>query len=1128
MTSPNSVGEVSVEVLADAKALAKSMKAEVEKAFKDLDPGKATEQASKRRPVRVPVVPEPDTKDLPKDTEEEAKKTRTPRVPVGLDPLLAEFQRDVQKQLRALAKTVQAKVPVGADTDELRRELASELARVAQQAKAKIPVEVGDRQKLESDLRAALTAVSDRVKASVEVEPDTSGLAAKVQAAADRAGAKVEVDVDVDRGGALGRLKSLFSSLGSSGGGISGLVSQFADLSGAIQRSAGSSAQLGGSLVGAFVTATGPIGLVIALLAAATAAVGALMTATALLAPAFVAAAGAAAAIPGALAGAGAAFGALALGFRGISEAFKPKAGGGGGSSAVNQARQIASASRQVEAARRGIAAANRQVEASERSLAAAHRGVEAAELRLAEAQKRARQAQAAISRAREEAVESIEDLNRSLRGAQLAEEDAALGVEEALRALNEAQLTGNIPEIRRADLAYRQALQTLEESKDTTADLGKETEEANRKGVEGSQQVQDAYRDQEEALQAVRDAQTGIIEANDSLKSAQDGVAAAMDGVKSAADGLTSAQESLAAAQQKVASGGGGVAKEIIKLAPAAQKFVDAVKALKPAFESLRLDVQQKLFAGLDKTVTNLGEAWIPRLRDTLGRYATTFNTFFKNLGTAVTTTKFMDDLQAGAEGARRLLERVGGAVTSKLVPAFGALARASAPFLERLGEILGKIVEKFSDWVLEGEKSGKLAEFFDRAADAIEKISVTGYQVARIIGGIFQAMMGGTASEGRTTGLDAINDGLTDLADWLNDPANQAKVQDFFYDLDQAIRAVGAGISTVSGWIDSLQRFVDRLREWKANIKAELKNLFGFDDGVEPGQNLVEGLISGLGTAFGKLWDKIAGWLWEGPDSLIGRIKSGLGIESPSKVMMAIGVDLIAGLIAGVRSVLTNLRNTAVSIKNTVTGALSNAGSLLVQTGRNVVGGLQTGIRAVFGGLRTTAGGLRTTVVNALSNAAYWLVGTGRNVVIGLWNGLASLGGWLWSRVQNFAATYVTKAINSALGINSPSKVAMKIGRAVPEGLALGIDADAGRVEAAAERLASAALPQIQDATLGMGWEADAAIRGSLAIADQKQALLSWKTSASGDQLLDAVARLIDISYNSDVQAAFTRTRR
>ena len=159
MTSPNSVGEVSIEILADAKKLAKSAKDEVEKAFKGLDPGKATEKASKKRPVKVPVVPEPDTKDLPEKTEEQAKKGRTPRVPVGLDPLLAEFQRDAARQVRALAKTIQAQIPVSADTATLRRSLASDLAAVAARSKAKIPVEVEGREKLESELRAALAGV---------------------------------------------------------------------------------------------------------------------------------------------------------------------------------------------------------------------------------------------------------------------------------------------------------------------------------------------------------------------------------------------------------------------------------------------------------------------------------------------------------------------------------------------------------------------------------------------------------------------------------------------------------------------------------------------------------------------------------------------------------------------------------------------------------------------------------------------------------------------------------------------------------------------------------------------------------------------------------------------------------
>ncbi|GAA0494730.1 hypothetical protein Ade02nite_19820 [Paractinoplanes deccanensis] len=1206
MTSPASVGEVSVEIVGDMRDLAKEIRKRTEEALKDSKLGDKIRDSVGKDPIKVPVTPDLDPDGIPEQT----KKSKIPPVKVPVDPLMQAFVAEVKRQTNALAKQVNAQLPIGADTSELRNELGDELKAIAATVRAEIPVEPESKEQFQRDLQAQLDEVSARLKASVrvdadtsqvpaevaatpipdvevDVEPDTGAFEPKLRAAVASAAARirqtVRVDVDVDRGGSGGNrigatLQSALGAAGALGGALSAAVSS----------------------AGGLAASLGPVvGILAAISAAAT-----------LLAPALAAAAGAAAAIPAALSGVGAAVGTLALGFSGIADAFKPSTGGGGGGAAgqaANQARQIAAASRQVEAARRGIVAANRQVQASERALAAALRGQVAAQRtyrnsldEVAQAQERARRSQDAVSRARRQAREDIEDLNRSLRGAVLSEAEAANALDEAALALDQARTTGDLRKIREAELAYERAKLQVEETADATQDLRAETAEANAKGVEGSDLVQDALRDQAEAYQAVADAQEGVLAAQDGLKdaadavkSAQDGVASALDGAKAAADALASANESLAAAQTKVASGGGGVAKQVTKLAPAAQAFVDAIKRLKPAFEALRLDVQQRLFAGLDKTVTHMWNSWEKQLHVTLGSFADTFNQFAKNLGSAVSTPTFISGIAAGAEGFRQALEKIGTALTSKLVPVFGELSRAAGPFLSQLGDELAEIVTRFSDWVLQGEKTGGLTRFFDRAAAAMRDIFDIGGEVAEIIGSLFEVITGKNTSTNKTP-LESFKASLATVSDWLKDPQNQQRLREIIERFKEFIPQAlewGRKLKDLAGDIaDAIGKargVIAELKQIKSDITAiirspvdatfDILDWLGLGGEVSldqslasVGEDLVNGLFAGIGQALVREANRIAGWFWSGPDSLIGRIKSGLGIASPSTVMMAVGVDLIQGLIEGVtqrlgalaakareipgivrnnvvgagswlvqkgrdavtgaatglRERFSQLRTTAGQIRTNVINALPNAGTWLVNVGRNAVTGVGTGIARMAGPLRSWAGQIRTWVQGALSNAHTWLTSAGVNAVIGLWNGIVSKGGWLWDRVVNFARTYVKQALENALIIFSPSKLTFGMGQYVAQGLALGIEDEGARVKAAADELAAFAVPDVSS-TFGLGSDFDASVSRSLSVAENRQLVAKWAPGARGDRLLDALRDLIAFEYRNDPIAALTPAR-
>lgn len=1077
MTSPVNVGTVEVEVLASAKNLAKSLRKEFEDELKGLDVGKLIRASLGNTKIKLPVEPDVDTASIP----EKVRRTSVPKVPVELDPLMAAFQAEVRSKVQALSRTANASIPVSADTAQLRAELGGALSEIQARSKIKVPTEPGTMAEYQAKLRAQLAEVAARVNQNV----------------------KVKVDVDkTNLGSVIGKL---FSGASKAFPNFAGISASVADLGGALQKAVGSSAQLGGSLAGGLEAAAGPAGVIIGLLVAAGAAMAALSAAAVFAAPAMSAVAGAAAAIPGALVGAGAAIGALGLGFKGIADAFNPKksgGGGGAGGSAVNQARQIAAASRQVEAAKRGIVAANRALESSERGLASAQRAVvtaqravTTAEVAYTQAQERSRLATIAVSKARVDAVEDIDDLNRALRGAKLSEEDAALGVTEALRALNEAKLTGNLPDIQRANLAYRQSLQTLDEAKDTTDDLQKSTTAANKAGVDGSDKVVQALQDQADATQGVKDAQQGIADAVQGVKDAQNGVLdaqnavlSAQDGIRAAQDGLLSAQDSLAQSQQKMATGAAAAAAQVTKLAPAAQRFVDAIKALKPAFESLRLDVQQRLFEGLDKTVTNLGTAWIPALHRVLGSYADTFNNFFKNLGTSLGKPRFIADIEAGAEGARQGLSKIGDSITTSLVPAFGALSKAAGPFLSALGGEIAGIVTDFSKWVLQGEKSGALKTFFQQAAAAMHDLFTTGKLVASIIGSVIQIIVGSQPS-GEKTPLQAFNEGLQQVSTWLNDPQTQTSLRSFFGLIGSAVTIFINVANAINGFVLGA---VTKFTELKTTVGSIFTGVVGFFQGL-PGR--IGGAIAALPGTVTRIFSLMA--------TRAGQI-------------VGYGAGVVAGffyrLPGQISAFIQSIPNRVQSIFNSV-----------VAFAKSLPGRVMAGL----GALRNLAG----TIGNWLSNLPGQLWNIGQGLIIGLWNGITSMGGWLRDRILDFARAAIS-SFQIGFDSHSPSRLmASEVGITLPQGISVGMQKGLPRLlddaEAMADKVAAAATPSM-NTDLSLGIPDARTLSANLSAASQQQVLVGFDKSMTGDPLMDAFRKIIKVSYNGDPVAALTPVTR
>jgi len=497
--------------------------------------------------------------------------------------------------------------------------------------------------------------------------------------------------------------------------------------------------------------------------------------------------------LPGMFTGGIAAVGTLKLGLFGLGDEYKRLTTATGGSSGA--AKQAAAANRAVEQAARAVARAERDIK---------------------DAQKDALEAQQAINEARESASKRMRDQALDLKQARLDQKDATDAVAEAEAGVANAMRTGDPIQIKKANEALEEAKLGLERAKNRVDDLTEANAENAKKGVEGSDEVVQAKKREQDARQRVADA----IEAE------------------------KEAEERLADARKQQASGGGGgggAGQKITKLAPAARQFLNTILNLRPAFERLRLDVQEKLFAGLGDRVRTLAERWMPQLHKTLGGFAGTFNQIASTFVASASRKSFIDNMAKGAESARKALGEIGRAVAGPLVDAFGRLARASGPFLEKLGHLIARVIEKFSAWIAKADETGELDKFFKGAADTLYKIWRVGEDVVKVIGKFIKIIFP-DAKKGGDTFLTGLALTLEDISDWLDNPKNQKKILDFI-----------DGVKKIVWWF---RHAADKISDFKTKATATFNIIKGRIDSLV---SAVKNLPGRIGKAASGMFDGI-----------------------------------------------------------------------------------------------------------------------------------------------------------------------------------------------------------------------------------------------------------------------------
>lgn len=444
--------------------------------------------------------------------------------------------------------------------------------------------------------------------------------------------------------------------------------------------------------------------------------------------------------------------------------------GANGLSGAFQAMKQQAAGAAQTAKA---VAAAQEQVTTAEESLQTALEGVGRAEKAAERAARDHERARENVGLAIKEVTERLQDLNLELKGTALDEEDALIGVARAEERLRNMPAGSTALDRREAINDLHKARLRVEEVREANEDLRQEANQANAEGVEGSRTVRDARQAEADAADGVAEAQKGIADAHKEVAKAQQALAKAIEGVSEAAN----------------SGGADKFAEAMAKLAPSAQAFVLAMRALGPEWTDLRKAVQENLFAGMGESVTELARAQLPVLKEGLSGIATVMNHVAKDVMGAFSAPDALEKWRIVLERIRVALDVARPGIVA-LVGAFKNLVTVGSEFLSRFAQGFTDNMKQFENWTSNFDHIRKL---INEGIDAAKLF----WALLTNLGGGLKAIFDAGADSGFTERLVALTG---EFETFMKSTEGQDALGRFFSDGARALDVIGPILKEVT----------------------------------------------------------------------------------------------------------------------------------------------------------------------------------------------------------------------------------------------------------------------------------------------------------------------------------------
>jgi phage-related protein len=225
----------------------------------------------------------------------------------------------------------------------------------------------------------------------------------------------------------------------------------------------------------------------------------------------------------------------------------------------------------------------------------------------------------------------------------------------------------------------------------------------------------------------------------------------------------------------------------EAIKdLSPNARSFALAVHDLVPAFKELRLQVQDRLFAGLGQDFAEIGRLHLPVIQKGLTAMAASLNEGAKGFAAFARDKQTVSDLGTlfanSSLGAHFLAQAV-----QPVLSALRDIGTVGSEFLPGLADGFSEAATRFGEFIAHARESGKLKEVLSDGLSALGDIfSILG-NIGSIIGSVLHA--GQAAGAGL---LGTVKDITGELAQWAKSVQGQAALTSFLTATKQVAMAL------------------------------------------------------------------------------------------------------------------------------------------------------------------------------------------------------------------------------------------------------------------------------------------------------------------------------------------------
>lgn len=302
-------------------------------------------------------------------------------------------------------------------------------------------------------------------------------------------------------------------------------------------------------------------------------------------------------------------------------------------------------------------------------------------------------------------------------------------------------------------------------------------------------------------------------------------------------------------------------------KLAPAARAVVREIAGLNIVFDRFRKGIQQSFFAPIVGDIGRTVRTLLPKLQGSfnqvagaLGRIAEKFLAF---LGKSQTIAQ----LNALFAHTAVILDKIG----DPLVTLFNImlkLTNAGLPFIQRMTDAFGGLVDRFDAFIDRSIESGAFIDFVEDGIATVKEL----LDLVGALGRLFGAMFASADDEGRDF-IRTLTDGVNALADFFN----SADGRDV---LDALIASIKTTVLVVSTLFRLFRFSVGQIKGWIAVVTGAGKAIGAFGSAVGSffaaiGEKIAEAFTTTV-DFFRTLPERIMNFLRTLPDMILGLINA------------------------------------------------------------------------------------------------------------------------------------------------------------------------------------------------------------------------------------------------------------